>query len=314
MKDPQSQAIDALRSISRNEEVKAYILQNPHVYGPLLKVAMRFIGGETLEECFKTAKTISKKGHTFTVDFMGESTRDRKTANAATEEFLRVIDKIVATKSDASVSLDLSHIGMVIDRKLGHQNAVRIAQKAKEHGIEMMISMEGIERIDSILEEYYLLAKEYDNVGITLQAYLHRTEKDLKKALEFPEKIRLVKGAYKVSPKFALPWGKETDEAYKKYVKIILKKDHLCSLATHDEKILSFANTFIRKNKNDKKNIEFEMLHGATPQLLDKMHEKGYRTRDYLPYGKEWYLYVCHRLAENLQNIFQALADAIEAK
>jgi len=311
MNDSQQQAIEALRTISRDETVKAYVLQNPPLYKALLKIAMRFIGGETLDACFKTAKMIMKKGHIVTIDFMGESTRDKKTANEATKEFLRVIDRIVATKSDASISLDLSHIGMVVDKKLGHKNATRLAKKAKEHGIEMMISMEGIDRIDAILEEYFLLADTYDNVGITLQSYLHRTEKDLKKVLQFSGKVRLVKGAYKVPEKHALPWGKETDQAYKKYMKMILEKNHFCSLATHDEKMLSFADTFIKKNKSDKTKIEFEMLHGAIPELLDTMHEKGYQTRDYLPYGKEWYLYVCHRLAENPLNIYKALSDAI---
>lgn len=314
MNNSVEQAIEALRTISRNEEIKAFILKNKAVYKVLLRIAMRFIGGETLDECFKTSKKVNNAGHTFTIDFMGESTRDKKTANEATAEFLKVIDKIIETKSNASVSLDLSHIGLVIDKDLGHLNATKIVQKAQKNNIEIMISMEGLDRVDDILNEYYSLVKEFGNVGITLQAYLHRTEKDLQTVLAFPGKIRLVKGAYQVSRRHALPRGTETDMAYKKYMESILKANHPVSIASHDEKILLDAEKYIIKNNLTKANIEFEMLHGVTPALLNAIHKKGYRTREYLPYGKEWYLYVCHRLAENPLNIYQALADAAGIK
>lgn len=43
------------------------------------------------------------------------------------------------------------------------------------------------------------------------------------------------------------------------------------------------------------------------------MQALGYRARVYLPYGEEWYLYLCHRLAEYPPNIYQAVADAVSA-
>lgn len=311
MNNPRLQAIEALRSISRNEEIKAYLIQNRQLYKIALKAARRFIGGETLDECFQTTKVIIKKGHSLTIDFMGESTRDKKTADQSTEEFLRIIQRIRKTECNASISLDLSHIGMMIDKKLGLENATKLAQKAQQAEIEMMISMEGIDRIDDILESYNELSKDYGNVGITLQAYLHRTKVDLEEILKKPGRIRLLKGAYKVSARYALPLGKDTDKVYKKYAEKILLSKHLSSIATHDEKLISNILKFIKNKRLSTNLFEFEMLHGATPELLDKLHTEGFQTREYLPYGEEWYLYFCHRLAENPQNIYQALVDAI---
>jgi len=311
MNNSSQKAIEALRSISRNEEIKAYLLQNPLLYKKVLKAAMRFIGGETLGECLQTATTITAKGHCFTVDFMGESTRDEEMANEATGEFLKVIEKIKRMKSNASVSLDLSHIGMSIDVELACKNASLIAQKAKDEHLEIMISMEGIERTDDILKLHKRLCEKFENVGITLQAYLHRTGKDLTEALKRPGKIRLVKGAYEVSKEFALPWGDETNAVYKKYLEMILSSNHLISIASHDEQMLTLADVFIKENKVNTDTLEFEMLHGVTSELLSQMHEKGYKTKEYLPYGKEWYLYLCHRLAENPLNIYQALGDVV---
>lgn len=312
--DPALQAMQALRSISRNEAIKGYLLKNPPLYKTVLQAAMRFIGGETLEECFQTSSIITSKGHAFTVDFMGESTRNEKAAEEATEEFLKVIKKIQTTSSNASISLDLSHIGMLVDKELSFKNASMLVQKAKEVEIEVMISMEGIDRTGDILEIYKRLCETFENVGITLQAYLHRTEKDLKEALERPGKIRLVKGAYEVPSDQALHWGEKTDEAYKKYLKQIFSSGHLCSIASHDQKILTFANTYIKQHSVNTEKVEFEMLHGVTPELLSQMHDKGYKTREYIPYGKEWYLYLCHRLAENPLNIYQAISDAVGIK
>jgi proline dehydrogenase len=56
---------------------------------------------------------------------------------------------------------------------------------------------------------------------------------------------------------------------------------------------------------------EFEMLKGVELDRLCRMRDLGYRSRVYLPYGEEWYLYLCHRLAEHPPNIYQAVADAI---
>lgn len=54
------------------------------------------------------------------------------------------------------------------------------------------------------------------------------------------------------------------------------------------------------------------MLKGVTPECLQVMREHGYRTRLYLPYGQEWYLYLCNRLAEYLPNVYQSITDAVK--
>jgi hypothetical protein len=60
--------------------------------------------------------------------------------------------------------------------------------------------------------------------------------------------------------------------------------------------------------------IEFEMLKGVTPERLQTMKDYGYRTRVYLPYGREWHLYLCNRLAEHPPNLYQAVTDAAKYK
>jgi len=52
------------------------------------------------------------------------------------------------------------------------------------------------------------------------------------------------------------------------------------------------------------------MLRGVTPELLAERKRRGFPTRVYLPYGREWYLYLLNRLAEHPLSLFDAIAAA----
>lgn len=306
------QVATALRHLALNEDVKAYVLEHSPLYQVLLHAAMRFIGGETLDRCIEAAKLINQQGFAVTIDYMGESTREVETAERATQEFLEVIQAVEAHKLDSSVSLDLSHIGMAITTELGYKNACRLAEAAQDAGLEIMLSMEGINRTDSILEIYQQLCSRFDNVGITLQAYLYRTPDDLATVMNLG-KIRLVKGAFEAPVSLTMMRGTNLDSAYRQLMEILLASGHPCSIATHDLDLLDQARRFIQQQGIKPDKIEFEMLKGVTLERLQAMRESGYRTRVYLPYGKEWYLYLCNRLAEYPPNIYQAVTDAVEA-
>jgi proline dehydrogenase len=306
------EAAEALRHIALDETVKTYVLQNPPIYQALRHAVMRFIGGETLAQCVEITKSLNEHGYAATIDFMGESTRDTAIAEQATGEFLNVIRAIAEQNLNASVSLDLSHLGMVIDAELGYENACILAEAAQQVGLEIMISMEGTERTDLILEIYQRLCEQFNNVGITLQAYLYRTFDDLKTALQRPGKIRLVKGAYEAPSNLARSRGAELDMAYRQLMEILLGSNHPCSIATHDQSLLSYAHKFIQEQNTVSEKLEFEMLQGVTPERLKAMSEYGYPARVYLPYGQEWHLYLCNRLAEYPPNLYQAVVDVVK--
>ena len=101
------------------------------------------------------------------------------------------------------------------------------------------------------------------------------------------------------------------DAAYRRLAETLLASGHACSISTHDPALLDHAHSFLRGNGlDDPGPVEFEMLRGVRPERLQRMRGLGYRTRTYLPYGREWYLYLCPRLAEHPPNLYRALADA----
>lgn len=308
---PEAEAAAALRSIARDEKIKAYVQTERPVHDAFLGAALRFIGGERLEECLDVAKRVNEAGHAVTIDYMGESTGDEEMATAATKEFLRVTRQISERGLDASISLDLSHVGLIVDQDLAFENAAALAAETQSLGLEMMISMEGSERTSEVLGMYHKLSERFPNVGITLQAYLHRTPVDFRDVLGRPGKIRLVKGAFEEAEDVAMTRGRNLDGAYRSFMKELLSIGHPASIATHDPALLEHAHHFMKDGKSAIQTTEFEMLYGVQTDRLDQMRALGYGTRVYLPYGVEWYLYVCHRLAEHPPNIYRAVGDAV---
>ena len=75
--------------------------------------------------------------------------------------------------------------------------------------------------------------------------------------------------------------------------------------------ILQMIDTVTSRFSDQFGNIEFEMLHGVNEEKLIELIGKGFHTRTYLIYGKEWYLYYCHRLSENPVNFLKTFVSMV---
>ena len=301
---------EALKRAALNESAKNYLLQNPVLFNLLLKGARRYIGGENLEETILTAKKVNAKGFPVSIEFMGENVSSVQEANEATQEFLNITDSIKKENLRSIVSLDLSHIGLAIDKDLALNNLERLAQATQNSNTELIISAEGVDKTDRVLDTFMKISPFYPAVGITIQAYLHRTPDDLQKLLKVTQgKIRMVKGAFAASEKYALPRGEKLDIQFVSLVKTLLLNKRRCSIATHHDKIQEELKEFIRQQHFSSADYEFEMLYGIREDLLKKLKEDGFPARQYIVYGQEWYLYLCNRIAENPDNLFQFVID-----
>lgn len=89
------------------------------------------------------------------------------------------------------------------------------------------------------------------------------------------------------------------------------QKGFKCSIATHHHKIHQETKTLIEKYKPNQSSYEFESLYGIQTENLATLREEGHPTKLYFVYGKEWYLYLCNRIAEYPLNIFRALDDIV---
>ncbi|MBD0331944.1 MAG: proline dehydrogenase family protein [Chitinophagaceae bacterium] len=301
---------ESLKKAALNEEAKNFVLQNDKLFKLLKRAANRYIGGETLNETIPAIKELNNKGYVVTTDFMGESIRNAKDANEARDEFILFAKATKEKGLNSSISLDLSHIGLLVSNDLTKHNLQLICEEAAKSNQDVIISMEGTDRTDQILNIYKETLKMHKNLGITIQAYLHRTKDDFKEIIGLSGSIRLVKGAYDTPKNISIPRGNELDDVYLNYAEHLLSNNHKCAIASHDEKIYAQVAKFI--DKYQPANYVLERLLGICNEGLQFYKDKGYNCRIYVVYGKEWYLYLCNRWAEYPLNLFRGLADIVE--
>lgn len=308
-------AAAVLRTLALDEQLKS-VVSRDCALGPVARrVARRYVAGETLDEAVSFVRQINAAGHRATADYMGESCRDPVMADAETDLMVALSDRLAHEGLDCSVSLDLSHIGLIIDDAQCLRNATRLAEATERNGQEMIISMEGYDRTDAILKHHGLLCERFKHVGITIQARLHRTERDLAMLLARPGRIRLVKGAYPFPDDAAHPRGSaELHRAYLNHAKALLESGHLCSIASHDRALHKEIRALLPSLPvtDQPPAYEFETLMGIGRELLDGLRaEAKLPTREYVVFGHEWWLYTCNRLAEDPTRVWQALIDAV---
>jgi proline dehydrogenase len=303
-------ASQALKSIARNLSLKSYLQRSPDLYSVLWSAARRFVTGETRQDGIRTAEILAAHSYGISLEYIGENTTTEQECRAATDEFLALCRAMEsASLQGATISFDLSHIGLSVSQELAFDHLHRLAEDSKSRGISLMISMEESDKLPAILDVYKQVVEQYPHVGITLQAHLYRTDLDIVALQHIPGKIRLVKGAYQEPAERAMSREHALDERFLSLAHRLVETHHPLSIATHDERLLR---AIVERYDTTFPHVEVEMLYGIRPDLLRQLKDAGYQTRVYLTYGTEWYLYLCHRLAEYPPNIYRALADCVD--
>lgn len=308
MKRPEELVTQALKSAARNNQMKNDLQQSKELYPLLLKAARRYVAGEERAEAISIAKNFLAKDYQISLEFIGENTVNLEECQKATNEFMKLFEELGTLAMRQTVSFDLSHIGLSINKEIAYKHLLQLVQQAKKYGIILMISMEESSKTDDILNIYKMIATEYNNIGITLQAHLYRTALDIQELVQYSGKIRIVKGAFQEPNTIALKRSEELNRRYLQYVDQLVKLNHPISIATHDESIIQVME---QRQYFQQTNVEIETLYGIRPELIRGLKEKGYNGKVYLPYGQDWYLYLCHRLAENPENLYLAVTDML---
>ncbi|GHO47069.1 proline dehydrogenase family protein [Ktedonospora formicarum] len=301
----------ALKSIARNIPLKSSLQQMPTVYSILWSAARRFVTGETRQDGVDTAKFVAAQGYGVSLEYIGENTATKQACQAAVDEFVALSEAIetASLPKGTTISLDLSHIGLSVSQELALDHLHYLAEKTRARDLSLMVSMEESDKLPAILAVYTQIAARHPHVGITLRVHLYQMQQDLEALMHLPGKIRLVKGVYQEPDERAMNRSEELDERFLSFVQLLVEARHPLSIATHDQHLLQEIE---RRQLLAAPHVEVEMLYGIRPDLLRQMQQAGYQTRLYLTYGTEWYLYLCHRLAEYPPNIYQALADCVQ--
>jgi proline dehydrogenase len=261
--------------------------------------AKRYVAGEKLSDAVKIVKELNKNSIVATMDVLGEDISMRSEALESVEECKQVLEVIQKDNLNANLSIKLTQLGLKIDKEFCYQNVKGLVELAKKYNNFIRIDMEDVTCTTDTLEVFSRLRKEFDNVGIVIQAYLKRSPKDVEELMKLGATFRLCKGIYNESHEVAY---KKNDEIHKNFLDIIemmLTNKTYVGIATHNDILINGSKEIIQKLKLKKDKYEFQMLLGVRPELRDRLVREGHLVRVYVPFGEHWYKYSTRRLKEN---------------
>jgi proline dehydrogenase len=265
--------------------------------------AWRFVAGETLEDAIRVARDLNRQGIRVTMDLLGENTLSQEDALRTTTEILDMLDRIHAEKIDGNVSVKLTQLGLDLGTDFCHQNLMALLKRAAEIGSFIRVDMEDSSYTQRTLDIVLRAHREAACVGTVIQAYLYRSEKDVRLLIQSGIGIRLCKGAYLEPATVAFRKKRETDANYIKLMKLMLGGNLPHGIATHDEAIIDATREFASTENIPRDRVEFQMLYGIRRDLQQRLARDGYSMRIYIPYGSRWFPYFMRRLAERPANI-----------
>jgi proline dehydrogenase len=273
------------------------------------RTAWRFVAGETLDDALRAVREANSRGIKASLDLLGENTLSREDAVRATEEILGMLERIRTERVDCNVSVKLTQLGLDFDTDFCRQNLTRIVRHAAELGNFIRVDMEDSNYTERTLDVVFQTHREAGNVGTVIQAYLYRSEKDVRLLIENGIGIRLCKGAYLEPATVAFKKKRDTDANYIKLMKLLLQSGLYHGIATHDEDIIQATKQFARGEDLSGDRFEFQMLYGIRRDLQQQLAREGYKVRVYIPYGMRWYPYFMRRLAERPANLLFVLRN-----
>ncbi len=291
----------------------------PAVPRPIVRYfANRYIAGEEVVDAFHVVNRLNAKGMTATLDVLGEDIHEREEALGARDNIIEVLKSISQERIESNVSIKLTQLGLKLDKNFCLDNARMIVSTA--HALEnfVRIDMEDSTCTEDTLRIYGRLGKEFDNVGIVLQAYLRRTEEDAKALIRDGFKnFRLCKGIYVEPEAIAYKKKDEINGNFIRVLKLMLQNKTYVGIATHDDALIDAASRMIAEMHLERSQYEFQMLLGVRSELRAEVLRAGHRLRVYVPFGKHWYQYSLRRFKENPQvaaYVFKALFDRHHSK
>jgi proline dehydrogenase len=220
--------------------------------------------------------------------------------------YLHLLDEMRRRGLGTTVSLKLTHLGLDLGDEVAVEHVERVLDRAAPTSV--WLDMEGSAYTDRTLGLYRRLRRHSPHVACVLQAYLYRTEADLRALVPGGLRVRLCKGAYLEPPARAFPRKPDVDRNYARLAGMLLSREAQAAgvypgFATHDERLIRVIADRAREFGIAPDRYEFQMLYGVRPDLHRSLLAAGHRLRILVPFGEDWYGYFVRRLAERPANL-----------
>jgi proline dehydrogenase len=275
----------------------------------LTRMAKSFVAGETIDEALKAVNKLNQRGIMATLDVLGESVKVKEDSDKAVRAYLDLLDGISRTGTSSHVSLKLTQMGLDIDDEYCYQNMTKIVSHAKNYNNFVRFDMEGSPHTQRTLDIFYRVRERFDNVGIVIQAYLYRSEKDIQDLNRIKAKVRICKGAYKEPKEIAIKKMKDIRKNFLNLTQLLFENGIYPAIATHDDKLIQATKEYVAERGIPKEDFEFQLLYGIRTKTQQQLAEEGYIVRIYVPFGTHWLPYTYRRFRERKENVFFVLRN-----
>jgi len=297
-----------MRSLLLAASQNRWLREHATHYSFVRGTVSRFMPGESLDDALGAAETLRNKkiGTVFT--HLGENIKDRDEAQEVSDHYIVVLERIKEKDLHAEISVKLTQLGLDLSPDLCFEHLNAIVERAHRDSI-VWVDMEASNYVDATLDVYRRALAAHPNVGICLQAYLHRTKEDLTKLLSLGPSVRLVKGAYNEPPEIALARKQDVDDNYFELGKLMLlaKKKNRCvraAFGTHDVALIQRLAGFANAEGFAKRDFEVQMLYGIQRAEQERLASEGCTSMVLVAYGSYWYPWFVRRLAERPANLW----------
>ena len=252
-----------------------------------------------MADAIRVASGLNRKGFRATMDILGEDVHRLDQARDAAQNYRTLLAELHHKGIDSNVSVKLTQLGLKVDKSECLALAESLVTTARGFGNFVRIDMEDSSCTSDTLEIYRELRSRHENVGVVIQAYLHRTADDVTNLLSLPPNFRLCKGVYVEPPAIAYQDMANINRNYLMLLERLLRSGIYVGIATHDEHLAKKAQEWIALLRLPSSAYEFQMLLGVQEPLRDRIRAAGHPLRVYIPFGKDWYAYSVRRLREN---------------
>jgi proline dehydrogenase len=298
-----------MRSLLLAASESRWLRQKAPRLGFVKAAVRRFMPGERVEDAMAAAADLARQNTTAVLTRLGENVTDRREADAVTEHYLDVLQRIASSGLDVEISVKLTQLGLDIDVERCYANLRRLLQRAQGSGGFVWIDMEQFAYVDRTLAIYRRALAEFPCTGVCLQAYLYRTPDDLTALMPLGGAVRLVKGAYLEPATVAHPKKGDVDAAYRELGTRMLTaperhEDFRAVFGTHDTTLIRDLAARAAAAGVSKKRYEFALLYGIQRGEQQRLAREGDPVRVLVAYGDYWFPWYMRRLAERPANVW----------
>jgi proline dehydrogenase len=277
-----------------------------------------FMPGERVEDAIEAAKALEPAGLNAIFTRLGENITRIEEAQEVADHYRRVIDLVKAAGIDAQISIKPTQLGHDQDPEVCVRYCTTLLERCETAGNFLWLDMESSPYVDGTVALFKRLRERSDKVGIAIQAYLYRSEKDLEELVGLGSAIRLVKGAYLEPASVAFPKKSDVDANYFKLASRLLQDDNtkpgaLLHIATHDIPLQQRLQQVIADRKVAPSRYEFAMLYGIQPARQRELGTSGARIRCLISYGEYWFPWYMRRLAERPANVWFVMKNLVRS-